>query len=43
LNHELFPEPGRPIANTTIPFGLRGAVSGAEAAAVGVASGVGST
>src|SRR6266478_4547105 len=24
LNHELLPEPGRPIAKTTTPFGVRG-------------------
>src|SRR5579863_4766671 len=44
LNHELLPEPGNPIANTTTPFGERAAVaagavaSGALAEAAGTAA-----
>jgi len=29
LNHVLFPEPGSPIASTTIPLGARAAAAGA--------------
>ena len=44
LNHELLPEPGRPIARTTTPFGGRCGVAGVDgtlgaAAAEGVALG----
>src|SRR6185369_9414599 len=37
LNQELFPDPGRPIARTTTPFGARG-VAGRGAGAAGTVS-----
>ena len=41
LNHELFPEPGKPIARTTTPFGGRG-TAGTWAGAFGVTATAGS-
>src|SRR5438270_180220 len=38
LNHELLPEPGSPIARTTVPFDARGRCA-TGAAATGAASG----
>ena len=35
LNHELLPEPGSPIARTTMPFGGRGAAAGTAAGTCG--------
>src|ERR1700730_12580864 len=36
LNQELFPDPGNPMARTTVPFEARGGASGLAAAAPGV-------
>src|SRR5882724_6530672 len=35
LNHELFPDPGNPMARITVPLGTRGAAAGAGFAADG--------
>src|SRR6266849_2891767 len=39
LNHELFPDPGNPIARITLPFGTRGATVGETFGAAGVTGG----